>query len=251
MSRLTAFEGIKSRDVFEYPERSFFFERASVLAMRNPPAFSEDELDALGIIHPGMHEQAVLNAFRQLRTSLLTKLGKINSCIMVTGDKSGVGTSFSALNLAAAFTFDHQKTALLVDCNFSNPALAKRLNHNPQFGLKDFIVGNVSEVSSIIYPTGIPRLRLVPSGNSKSDVVEFFTGTRMHDFLGEVRERYPDRVIIVDAPPILESADAQILAELCDHVLLVLKYKACAPSSVDRCLSIINRAKFLGMVINN
>lgn len=251
MSKFTIFDGIRNVEVLEPSRSRAVVEYPDIRAMRHLRPFTKEEFAYLGLIHPQMREQAVVDAFRQLRTSLLSRMRKFNSCLLVTGVSSGAGVSFNALNLAAAFTFDHLKTALLIDCNFNNPVLSDRLKVNAKLGLRDYISGNVEDVSTIVYPTGVPRLRLVPCGNSETDIVEFFTGARMQDFLEEVRNRYPDRVIIIDAPPILESADTKILAEICDHVLLILKYKGATPSTVDRCLATIDRSKYIGMVLNN
>lgn len=212
--------------------------------------FTREEMQKLGIIHPAMRDQSVVNSFRNLRTSLLARMEKYNSCIIVSSIVSGGGASFVASNLAAAFTFDHQKTAMLIDCNFKKPALATKLRVQEEYGLKDYITGDVDDVADIVYPTGIPRLRVIPSGTTDSDLIEFFTGEKMYSFLQEVKSRYANRIIIIDCPPILESADTKILAELSDHVLLVVPYRGVTENVVNRTLSSIERSKVVGMVLN-
>jgi Mrp family chromosome partitioning ATPase len=212
---------------------------------------SKEELQHNGLIHPAMDDLDVVNAFRNLRTSLLTKMEQYNSTLMVTAITPDGGASFVATNLAAAFTFDHQKTAMLIDCNFKNPSLADKFNLEFKYGLKDFITGKVDDISQIVYSTGIQRLRLIPSGNEESDVVEFFTGERMYSFLSEVRSRYSNRIIIIDAPPILESADTKILAELADYILVVVPYKGITTNVINRTLNTIDKSKIVGMILNN
>jgi Mrp family chromosome partitioning ATPase len=212
---------------------------------------SKEELQHNGLIHPAMDDLDVVNAFRNLRTSLLTKMEQYNSTLMVTAITPDGGASFVATNLAAAFTFDHQKTAMLIDCNFKDSSLADKFNLEFKYGLKDFITGKVDDISQIVYSTGIQRLRLIPSGNQESDVVEFFTGERMYSFLSEVRSRYSNRIIIIDAPPILESADTKILAELADYILLVVPYKGITTNVINRTLNTIDKSKIVGMILNN
>jgi Mrp family chromosome partitioning ATPase len=211
---------------------------------------SKEELQRSGLIHPSMDDVDVVNAFRNLRTSLLNKMEQYNSTLMVTSVTPAGGASFVATNLAAAFTFDHQKTAMLIDCNFQDASLADKFNLEFKYGLKDFITGKVNDISQIVYSTGIQRLRLIPSGNQESDLVEFFTGERMYSFLSEVRSRYSNRIIIIDAPPILDSADTKILAELADYVLLVVPYKGVTTNLINRTLNSIDRTKIVGMILN-
>ena len=218
--------------------------------MEQEKILSKEELQRSGLIHPSMDDVDVVNAFRNLRTSLLNKMEQYNSTLMVTAVTPEGGASFVATNLAAAFTFDHQKTAMLIDCNFQDSSLAEKFNLEFKYGLKDFITGRVNDISQIVYSTGIQRLRLIPSGNQESDVVEFFTGERMYSFLSEVRSRYSNRIIIIDAPPILDSADTKILAELADYILLVVPYKGVTTNLINRTLNSIDRTKIVGMILN-
>ena len=218
--------------------------------MEQEKLFSKEELQRHGLIHPAMDELEIVNAFRNLRTSLLNKMEQYNSTLMVTAITPGGGASFVATNLAAAFTFDHQKTAMLIDCNFKDSSLAQKFNLKFKHGLKDFITGKVDDISQIVYSTGIQRLRLIPAGNQETEVVEFFTGERMYSFLSEVRSRYSNRIIIIDTPPILESADTKILAELADYILLVVPYKGVTTNIINRTLNSIDKTKIVGMILN-
>ena len=219
--------------------------------MGQPHLFSNEELSKMGIINPMLEDQSVVNAYRDLRTSIITKIGKGPYSIMVSSVTKGGGASFTAMNLATSFIFDQHKTALLIDCNFKNPTLANSLQVDYQYGLKHYLTGEVDDVKKVIHPTGIPRLRLVPAGLIESDLVEFFTSQKMYMFLHEVKNRYPDRVIILDAPPVLESADSKILAELCDAALLVVKYKGVMPGAIKKTVSAIDKSKVVGIVLNN
>ena len=212
----------------------------------------KDEFLQRRIIHPGMKDSDVLTAFRALRTSLLPKMDSINCVLQVSTINRGGGASFCALNLAVSCTFAQHGYALLVDCNFDHPSLAETLNIKVKAGLYDYLNERTQNISDIIYPTAIPRLNVIPTGEIQSeDNIEFFTGETMRLFLEDVRNRYKDRIIIVDAPPVLESADAKILAEVSDYVLIILPYKGASGSKVDKVIKAIGKDKIIGMMINN
>ena len=220
---------------------------------RNPThKFTKEDFAEKRIIHPGMADIEVLSAFRELRTTILPKMENFNSVLQISSVQGGGGASFSAINLAVSCTFEQHRHALLVDCNFMRPSLAQTLNVEPKVGLYDFLTDRASNVGDIVYPTGIPRLSLVPSGVIQSeDHIEFFTGENMRIFLEDVKNRYDDRIIIIDAPPVLESADAKILAEVTDYALLVLPYKGAGAGKVNKMIKAVGKDKVIGVVINN
>jgi len=235
------FEVIESRDLVKAPGKD-----------NQKGKFSKEEFADKRIIHAGMNDVDILTAFRELRTTILPKLSSFNSILQVSSAYSGGGASFSAINLAVSCTFEHHRHALLVDCNFEKPSLASTLDIEADAGLFDFLTDRVSDIGDIIYPTNIPRLSVVPTGEIQSeDHIEFFTGENMRIFLEDVRNRYDDRIIIIDAPPLLDSADAKILAEVTDSVLLVIPYKGAGPSKLNKMIKAAGKDKVVGVVLNN
>ncbi|GGC73004.1 polysaccharide biosynthesis protein [Marinobacter halophilus] len=221
-----------------------------IVRMQEPRRLTPDDLDERRIIYPESRNRKLVNHFRNLRTKLLEKSGGNNFTLVVSGASSGAGASFVALNLAAAFAFDQSKTALIIDCNLREPALHSTLDIIPDAGLTDFLDDSDFDIGRILYPTGIPRLRLIPAGSRRENPAEFFTSFRMKQFLQAVRRRYPDRFIVLDTAPISESPDARILADLCDYAMLVVPHGRITVSGVEQAASAFNTEKFVGAVIN-
>jgi len=73
---------------------------------------------------------------------------------------------------------------------------------------------------------------------------------RMRRLIHSVRERYPDRQGILDCPPLERAADAQILLEFCDYVLIVVPYARATPSRLQAALKLVDVRKLLGVVLN-
>ncbi|WP_417566841.1 polysaccharide biosynthesis protein [Marinobacter sp.] len=221
-----------------------------IVRMQEPRRLTPDDLDERRIIYPESSNRKLVNHFRNLRTKLLEQSGGNNFTLVVSGARSGAGASFVALNLAAAFAFDQAKTALIIDCNLREPALHSTLDIVPEYGLTDFLDDPDFDISRILYPTGIPRLRLIPAGSRRETPSEFFTSFRMKQFLQAIRRRYPDRFIVLDTAPINESPDARILTELCDYAMLVVPHGGMTVSGVEQAALAFNSEKFLGAVIN-
>ena len=117
-------------------------------------------------------------------------------------------------------------------------------------GLTDFLEDPDYDIGRIIYPTGIPRLRLIPAGSKRETPAEFFTSFRMKQFLQAIRRRYPDRFIVLDTAPISDSPDARILTDLCDYGMLVVPHGKLTPGKIENAALAFNPDKFVGAVIN-
>tara|TARA_R100001440_G_scaffold47446_5_gene67373 strand:- start:45674 stop:46585 length:912 start_codon:yes stop_codon:yes gene_type:complete len=218
--------------------------------MQEPRRLTNDDLDERRIIYPESSNRDLVNRFRNLRTKLLEISGGNNFTLVVSSASEGAGASFTALNLAAAFAFDQSKTALLIDCNLREPTLHTMLDMAPETGLTDFLDESDYDIARIIYPTGIPRLRLIPAGSRRESPGEFFTSFRMKQFLQAIRRRYPDRFIILDTASVSDTPDARILAELCDYALLVVPHGKVTASAVEHAAGAFQPDKFAGAIIN-
>lgn len=223
----------------------------SITLMSHPQrSLTPEQRAALKIISPELNQSAAVRAFRELRTTVGQRVAA-GAVIMVTGVEENSGSSFVSLNLAAAIAFDSTRTALLVDCNLRAPTLARLVVTPAPDGLTDFLDGNRTDVADIIHGTGIERLRVVPVGKKPDRQSEYFTLDKTRRLIADLAARYPDRQIVLDTPPIGTSADAQILAGVCDHILVVVPYARISESRLLAALKSIDSKKLLGIVVND
>jgi protein-tyrosine kinase len=210
-----------------------------------------EEMAERKIIHPGMPQKGVLNTFRELRTELVKLAGNRNIVVMVTSVVPNAGTSFVSTNLGAVIALDKTKTAMLIDCNLYDPSLSSLLDVEPDYGLTDYLAEEKLDVNDIIYATGIPRLRVIPVGTHTEAGAEYFGSMRMKNFVDGLRSRYPDRYLIIDAPPIGIWAEARILADLSDYVVLVVPYGRVNDAQVTAAIDALGEEKLAGIIFNN
>jgi Mrp family chromosome partitioning ATPase len=202
------------------------------------------------LIHPGMTDRAVLDEFRNLRTRLLQHSKGDNAITLVAGVGGTAGSTLVALNLSIAYALDSAKTALLIDCHVQDPRLARLLDIDVDKGLTDYLVDDSMGVDAVLYQTGIPRLRLIPAGSHFESSTEFFTSLRMRAFLQSVKQRYPDRFLIISAPPLDESADSRILVDLCDQALVVAPYGEVSENRLLEVANTVGQERLAGVVLN-
>ena len=221
-----------------------------IVDMAEVNCFSESEMAQLKLIHHGMSNRNFLNHFRELRTKILAKTERKNFCCMVSSLTDGGGASFISANLAAAFSLDQTKSSLLIDCNLENPSVNRLLLNDSGKGLTDYLVDPRIKVSEIVHASGVPRLRVIPLGTHLESAAEHFSSERMKDFISEVKSRYPDRYVIIDAPAIT-TAESRILAELTDFSALVVPYGKATKQMIHQAVDVVGSEKLIGTMFNN
>jgi len=209
------------------------------------------DLSSYGIISKANIDDPAVQIFRELRTKIVQQSKGGNCIVLVAGVSKGSGASFVARNLSAAFAFDHGKTALLIDCNLRNPSVQKLVGGDPAEGLTDYLENPDIDVGRIIHPVGIARMRAIPAGQRASSDTEHFTSLKMHHLVASLRQRYAERYVVLDAPPMTDSSDIRILAELSDYVLLVARYGRSTTAQIDKCAAAFDPGKLLGVVFND
>lgn len=225
--------------------------REKIKNMEMPMFWSQDELYEKKIVFTGMRQREVLNAFREVRIRLLQRHHSDNMVVMVSSVAASVSSSYFSFNLAATFALDPHKTALYVDCNPYNSDVNKYVTCDITSGLSNYLVDYTVPLKNIIYPTGVERLRVIPSGGSSESAAEFFNSKRMEVLVAEIKSRYPDRFIVLDAPSIQQSTEARILARYCDHALLVVPFGKVVTDEVLSAVDAVGKEKFAGVVFNN
>lgn len=209
-------------------------------------------LEERKLIHRNDSVRAQADAFRGLRTKLLALGRERNFVTLVAPVQQGCGGSFVARNLAAAFAFDESKTALLVDCDALHPAQHAALSVDvANGGIMDYLDGSVGELSAIQYDTGLPRLKLIPSGSSRETTGEYFSSSRMRMMIDSLRGTQANRYVILDSPPVLNSPDARILSDLADLIVVVAGYGQAAIERIDEAAASFDPDKLAGVVFNN
>lgn len=204
------------------------------------------------LIHRQDSARVQADAFRDLRTRLLTLGGKQNFVTLVVPVGHGSGGSFVARNLALAFAFDEIKTALLVDCDALHPSQHTAMGVDPvNGGLMDYLRDSSSGLQQIQYPTGIPRVHLIPNGGRHEISGEYFTSPRARTMIDSLRGSNPDRYLILDGPSVLNSPDARILSELADLVVLVAGYGKVTMKNIDEAAANFEPEKLAGVVFND
>lgn len=216
--------------------------------INNPRPWTTDDLRERKIIFPGMTDKAILDAFREVRIKLRDRAGAVNFSVLVSSLGRDDNSVLTAFNLAATFAMDAQSSALLVDCNPWDSDLDHLVSSPMNLGVTDFVADRSLKVKDIIYPSGVDRLSVVPAGTQSASAVELFSAVRMRDLMGELRTRYPDRFLIINAPPLKASTEAHILVRYANQVVLGVPFGEVTPEDIVSSVETLGSEKFSGLV---
>lgn len=220
----------------------------SLALIGNPKPWSRDQLRERKIIYSGMPDKEVMDAYRELRIQLRNKAGEGNFTVLFSslGDKGG--SVLTAFNVAVSFAMDSHTSALLVDCDPYHAELANLVSSPMTSGVTDFVADSSFKIKDILYPSGVDRLSVIPAGTQVSSAVELFAAVRMRDLMNELKARYPDRCIIINAPPFRDNTEARILERFADQVVFGVPFGEVTGEEISESVDVLDSDKFSGLV---
>lgn len=229
---------------------------AACKEMKCPPSFGEDvpppainEENLVSITAPN---SMVAEEYRKLKESLLkaTRTGAhFHNLLMTTSSNASEGKTLTSLNLAISLAQEFDHTVLLIDADLRKPSCAQYLGVQGEPGLSECLREGL-DISEALVKTGIGRLQLLPAGKRVDNPGELFSSQRMRELMMEIKNRYHDRYVIVDTPPVLPFAETRSMAGLVDHVILVVREGLSSLENVRDSLDALGKNKVLGMVFN-
>ena len=201
--------------------------------------------------------KSIKDEFRQIKRKLLNnafgsaaKTLDHSNLIMVSSPKPNEGKTFVAINLALSIALEQDKTVLLVDADVLRPSVIRELGIDEQPGIIDYLLGKSAQVSEIIYNTDIEKLKLIPAGKPHHLSNELLASEKMAILANELANRYPDRIVIFDCPPLIGVTETLVLANLVGQALLVVEESKSSIADIKSATEHLNENLALGLVLN-
>jgi capsular exopolysaccharide synthesis family protein len=188
--------------------------------------------------------------FKILRTNILFPLaGNTPRSILLTSTAPGEGKTFSAANLAISIALNINRYVLLIDADLRRPQMHTRFGFPPVPGLSNYLAEG-RPLSTLLLHTKVEKLTLLPAGPPPDNPSELISSERMANLLTEVTARYPDRLIVIDAPPPAMAAETGVLARQVDGILVVVRYGGTQREALADLVNRLGEKKILGSIVN-
>jgi len=221
-------------------------------------------------IHPGMLQEVVVvpyspapeshlldlnnshetpaEEFRTLRTRInhLQTLQPLHS-VIVTSPSPAEGKTFTAVNLALAESNLAESSVLLGDFDLRRPIIHNLFQIDRAPGLSDYLTGRCTFAQALRRVEGM-NLYLLPAGSPVKNPLELLNLRQVKSLFEELPRSF--NWAIFDTPPLLFSADANLLATLADGAVLVVKIGSTTFDNVTRAMQSLCENNVLGIVAN-
>ena len=188
--------------------------------------------------------------FKLLRGQILfAKDRKRPRTILVTSTFPGEGKSFVAANLAASLALSIDEYVLLIDCDLRRPRQQEMFGYANMYGLQEYLVGD-KVLKDLIIRSQIEKLSILPAGRIPLNPTELLSSVAMKAFLEELKDHYQDHFVVIDSAPSHITAEAKVLAEYVDGIVLVVMAQKSPRKDIQRAIHNLGREKILGIVFN-
>ncbi len=184
-------------------------------------------------------------AFRVLRTNLEFMVGanpKAN-VICVTSFNPGSGKSFLTMNTAVCLAIKNKKV-LVIDGDMRH-ASASNYMGAPNVGLADYLSGRVSLQEVISRHPDYKSLYGIPVGTIPPNPTELLFEPRLAELIDNVRTQYD--YIFIDCPPVEIVADTQIIEQLSDRTIFVVRAGVLEKAMLPELQKIYNEKRYKNM----
>ncbi|WP_018141246.1 XrtA-associated tyrosine autokinase [Thioalkalivibrio sp. ALJ7] len=213
-----------------------------------------------GIVVPGEGRTSAAEEFRMMKRPLLNNaFGRHTAMkvpkgrlIMVTSALPGEGKTFTSTNLALSIAMEVDRTVLLVDSDVARPAIPRTMGFQADRGLMDVLTDPNLDIPDVLLRTNVEGLTVLPAGRPHGRSTEILASDAMMRLIDDLHERYDDRIILFDSPPLLATSEPGVLAHHMGQVVMVVDADTTPASSVERAmdqlqscdvvLSMLNRA---------
>src|SRR4051812_32672656 len=186
--------------------------------------------------------------FRTLRTRLnhLQTLQPLHT-IVVTSPSPAEGKTFSAVNLALAQSHLAESSVLLGDFDLRRPIVHSLFQIDRAPGLSDFLTGQCTFAQALRRVESM-NLYLLPAGSPVKNPLELLNMRQSRMLFEELPRSF--NWAVFDTPPLLFSADANLLSTMADGTILVVKIGSTTFDNVTRAMQSLCENNVLGIVAN-
>lgn len=224
--------------------------------------FCDIELTALaarGYLTPGEGRSQLAQEMRRIKRPLLLNIQKAQvnpttappaNLIMITSSLPGEGKTFIAINLAISLSAELDRRVLLVDADVSKGGLTEQLGIEAHRGLSDLLYETNYTSEDSVLTSNIERLSILPAGGNTDQIDELFASDLMSTITRELAKADPERIVLFDAPPLLATTEAAVLARQMGQVVMVVEANKTPQDAVAHAVAQLEGCSNVSMLLN-
>ncbi len=186
--------------------------------------------------------------YRTLRTQVFHAAEKqLTQVILATSAVAGEGKTSTVLNLAWAIAQSREKRVLVIDGDLRRPSVSPYLGLDFELGFGE-VISEISEALPAIVRVADSTLYILSSSREEAQPAELLSKERVGETIEELRKYFD--FILIDAPPVVAFADARLLANHADAVMVIVRAGMAGHNTVERAIEALPGSRVLGVVLN-
>jgi protein-tyrosine kinase len=216
-----------------------------------------DALRRAGLMPPQGNERRLASEYRQIKRPLIAAaMGKGTPrlpgghLIMVASALPGEGKTFTSLNLAMSIALEKDLTVLLVDADVAKPHISRTFGVADEPGLLEVLREPSRDINSVVIPTSIRGLSILPAGRHSETATELLASARMEKVMANLAQGHANRIVLLDSPPLLLTSESRVLAAVAGQVVIVVRAQSTLRQAVSEALACIGEGKSVGLILN-
>lgn len=234
-------------------------------AMVQPPiggGFCQVDISALTArgfaTQPNVNE-AICADLRRIKRPLLLAVkksaaqgteGTPPNLIVVTSALPGEGKTFVSINLALSIAAEMDRTVLLVDADVAKNGVAQVMDIKYDVGLTNILERGSIHVEDTVMQTNVESLSLLLSGRMVPNIDALIASDKMARIMRELALYDPNRIVIVDAPPVQAGTEASVLARMAGQVVVVIEEDKTPQAAVLNSLHQLKGCESVNLILN-
>ena len=216
-----------------------------------------DALRQAGYLPETAVDRRFASYFRQIKRPLITKVqsaadaaGPNPRVIVMTSALPGDGKTFTSINLALSLAHERDVSVVLVDADIPKPHVSRIFGVDAEPGLTDALASVDLDIESLVLPTDVGNLSVLPAGRGADNATELLASARMGAVLTRLLSRHPRRIVLLDSPPLMVSSEARSLVAIAGQLVMVVRSGRTPRKAVLDALADIGAERPVSLVLN-
>jgi protein-tyrosine kinase len=192
--------------------------------------------------------------YRQIKRPLIEKAlagdGGQRRLIMVTSALPGDGKTFTSINLALSMARERDISILLVDADVPKPHVSEIFGLQNEPGLLDALAEDSVDIESLVVPTNLHGLSILPAGKPVEAATELLSSDRMRQIMTSLIAHDARRIVLLDSPPLLITTEGRVLVKMAGQIVLVVRAGSTPRQAIHDAISLFDEQQAGGLVLN-
>ena len=233
---------------------------ADTSAPAAPPSrrihIDRDALRRAGHLPESSRERQFADHYRQIKRPLIAKAlagstsGPNPRLIMLASALPGDGKTFTSINLAMSMASERDISVVLADADVPKPHVSRTFGAEHEPGLMEALNDPALDVESLLLPTDVGSLSILPAGGTHDGATELLASARMAAVVTRLLARNPNRIVLFDSPPLLMSSESRALASIAGQVVLIVRSGKTPRDAVLEAIDELGESKDIALVLN-